>query len=259
MGTETASPRHGEGVLAILAFHKVGDPSPGGWETWYCNTALEFSGYLSYLREHGWRVIDAATLVLGLSDPAALGPRAALLTFDDGYRSVLEVAAPVLRQFGYPAVVFVPAAHVGRGSHSFDADSGEPDEPLCDWGELAELERYGVSVQSHGLTHRGFSRLDAGQRDDELRRSKEILESRLRKPVELFAFPYGDGGEDPAEVGHALERAGYKAACLYDGLVNPFPPPDPYRLSRLTLGRWGDPRTELASVLPAAIRQSPHG
>src|SRR5262249_276996 len=76
-----------------------------------------------------------------------------------------------------------------------------------------------------------------------------VLESRLQKPVELFSFPYGDGGEDPAEVGRALERAGYKAACLYDGRVNPVPPSDPYRLSRLTLGRWRDPRTELASLL----------
>jgi peptidoglycan/xylan/chitin deacetylase (PgdA/CDA1 family) len=246
---ETAGPGCGEGALAILAFHKVGGPSPGGWETWYYNTVAEFVGYLSYLREQDWRVIDAATLVQGLSDPAVLGPRAALLTFDDGYRSVLEVAAPVLRQFGYPAVVFVPTAHVGQGSHSFDADSGEPDEPLCDWDELAELERYGVSVQSHGVTHRGFSRLDPGQRDEELWRSREVLESRLRKPVELFSFPYGEGGEDPAEVDRALGRAGYKAACLYDGLVNPVPPSNPYRLSRLTLGRWSDPRTEMASLL----------
>jgi peptidoglycan/xylan/chitin deacetylase (PgdA/CDA1 family) len=249
MTTDTVDAGRGEGTLAILAFHKVGDPSPGGWETWYYNTVPEFVGYLSCLREHGWRVIDAATLVRGLSDLADLGPRAALITFDDGYRSVLEVAAPVLRRFGYPAVVFVPTAHVGRGSHSFDADSGEPNEPLCDWGELAELERCGVSVQSHGVTHRGFSRLDAAQRDEELQRSREVLESRLQKPVELFSFPYGDGGADRAEVGRALGRAGYRAACLYDGLVNPVPPSDPYQLSRLTLGRWGNPQTELASLL----------
>lgn len=246
---EPAGRRSGERTLAILAFHKVGEPGPGAWETWYYNTEPEFTGYLSYLREHDWRVIDVATLLRGLSDAAALPQRAALLTFDDGYRSVLEVAAPVLRRFGYPAVVFVPTAYVGLGSHSFDADSGEPDEPLCNWDELRELERHGVSVQSHGANHRAFSGLDSVQQAEELRRSKTDLEFHLQKRVELFSFPYGDGGDDPREAGRMLQRAGYKAACLYDGFVNPVPPPDPYRLSRLTLGRWGDPRAELESLL----------
>jgi peptidoglycan/xylan/chitin deacetylase (PgdA/CDA1 family) len=236
-------------TLAILAFHKIGEPGPNGWETWYYNTAAEFSGYLSYLRKHDWRVIDVATLVRGLAEPDALPERAALLTFDDGYRSILEVATPVLRGFGYPAVVFVPAAYVGMGSHAFDADSGEPDEPLCDWDELRELERHGVSVQSHGATHRAFSRLDPTQQEDELCRSKAVLESHLQKPVELFSFPYGDGGSEPGDVRRRLERAGYRAACLYDGLVNPVPPRDPFRLSRLTLGRWTDPWAALERVV----------
>ena len=236
-------------MLAILAFHRIGEPGPGGWETWYYNTAAEFTGYLSYLQEHDWRVIDVATLLRGLSDPATLPHQAALLTFDDGYRSVLEVAAPVLRRFGYPAVVFVPSAYVGLGSHAFDADSAEPDEPLCDWDELRELERQGVSVQSHGATHRAFSKLDPAQQEDELCRSKADLESRLQKPVELFSFPYGDGGGEPRDVSGLLERVGYRAACLYDGRANPVPPANPYRLSRLTLGRWSDPRAELDKVV----------
>ncbi len=40
------------------------------------------------------------------------GPRFAV-TFDDGYRDTLEVAAPVLARLGIPATVFVCAAHVG--------------------------------------------------------------------------------------------------------------------------------------------------
>ena len=236
-------------VLAVLAFHKVGEPSPGGWETWYYNTEPEFVGYLTYLRDHDWRVIDAATLVRGVSDPTALPDRAALLTFDDGYRSVLEVATPLLCRFGYPAVIFVPTACVGLGSHSFDANSREPNEPLCDWDELRELERCGVSVQSHGASHRAFSGLSLAQQESELRDSKDALEFQLGKPVELFSFPYGDGGADPEAVGGALRRVGYRAAFLYDGLANPVPPSDPFRLSRLALGHWAIPQRELETLL----------
>lgn len=233
-------------LLAILAFHKVGEPSPGGWETWFYTAESEFLGYLSALRDGGWRVIDVATFLRGVADPGVWSPKDALITFDDGYRSTLEVAAPLLQRFGYPAIVFMPSHHVGRTSHSFDSESREPDEPLCTWPELRELERLRVSVQSHGLTHRAFSKLGPEEQEEELRRSKEVLEEGLEKPVEVFAFPYGDAGIDQARVVAALARTGYRAACLYDGRLNPVPIPDPYHVSRLPLGRWSNPRAELA-------------
>src|SRR5262245_41915907 len=81
----------GEATLAVLAFHKLGEPSPGGWETWFYTKQSEFLGYLSCLRDEGWRVIDVATLLRGLADPGVFSPRDALITFDDGYRSTLEI------------------------------------------------------------------------------------------------------------------------------------------------------------------------
>ncbi|WP_379677699.1 polysaccharide deacetylase family protein [Massilia consociata] len=43
-------------------------------------------------------------------------PRAVCITFDDGYRSVHDLALPVLREFGLPATVFVTSGYVGQGS-----------------------------------------------------------------------------------------------------------------------------------------------
>ena len=135
-------------VLAILGYHKVGAPSAGAWETWYYVPEPTFVAQLSYLRDNGWSVIDVATFLRGLRAPAGLPPRAALITFDDGYRSVLEVALPCLLRFGYPAVHFVPTDFIG-GRNRFDGGA-EPEEPICDWDELRELERQGVSVQRTG-------------------------------------------------------------------------------------------------------------
>jgi peptidoglycan/xylan/chitin deacetylase (PgdA/CDA1 family) len=234
--------------LAILGFHKIGEPSPSGWETWYYNRADEFAGYLAHLRDHGWQVIDVATLLLGLSDPDRLPRRAALITFDDGYRSTLEVAAPLLQQFGYPATVFVLSGCVGMGSHCFDGNSREPNEPLCTWDELRQLERCGVSVQSHGVTHRAFSDLDPTAQEDELGRSRETLEERLQKPIEVFCYPYGDGGRDRVQAAELVARAGYRAACSYDGFLNRLPVSAPFHLSRLTLGRGSDLGADLAKA-----------
>src|SRR5215204_221729 len=108
--------------LVILAYHKIGPPAPGGWETWYYVPEQTFADQLDCLRELGWSVIDVAAFLAGLDDPASLPPRAALITFDDGYRNVHDHALPRMRERGCPGVVFVPTQFIG-GMNGFDADS----------------------------------------------------------------------------------------------------------------------------------------
>ena len=153
------------------------------------------------------------------------------------------VALPWLLRFGYPAVLFVPTDYIG-GFNGFDAGY-EPEEPICDWDDLRELERSSVSIQSHGASHRSFSKLGLPEQEEELARSKTILEAGLEKPVEAFAYPYGDGGTEPRSTGRALERAGYQAACLYKGGPNPLPIAEPYHLTRLAMGPDTDLRVAL--------------
>jgi peptidoglycan/xylan/chitin deacetylase (PgdA/CDA1 family) len=229
--------------IAVLGYHKVGMPSPGGWETWFYVQEHLFARHLATLREGAWEVIDAAAFVVGLSDPQRLPERAALITFDDGYRSVREAALRSLRRFDYPAVLFVPSDFIGR-TNEFD-EGAEPEEPLCDWDDLRELGRSGLSIQSHGASHRTFSELSPAERESELERSKAALEAGLDQPVELLAYPYGDDAGAPPDLRRALERTGYAAACGYGGGPFSLPPADPYRLDRVAMG----PDTDLAAVL----------
>lgn len=54
------------------------------------------------------------------------------------------------------------------------------------------------SVQSHGASHRPFSKLDPAEQEEELIRSQAVLEAGLGKPAQVFAYPYGDWGANPA-------------------------------------------------------------
>jgi peptidoglycan/xylan/chitin deacetylase (PgdA/CDA1 family) len=236
-----------ERVVAILGYHKIGQPSVGGWETWFYVPEDTFGEHLRDLREARWQVLDVQALLRGLAEPESLPERAAVITFDDGYRSTLDVAVPWLHRFGFPAIVFVPTGFIG-GWNRFDVDC-EPQEAICNWDDLRELERVGVSVQSHGVWHRRLSELSPEEQEEELCRSKEVLEDGLRKPVELFSFPYGDAGSDPWNMGETLDRAGYRAACLYGGGPNPVPVADPYALSRIPMG----PDTDLKAVLSGQV------
>src|SRR6266567_2793935 len=89
-----------------------------------------FLRQLRELQAGGWQVVDLATCLHGLSSPDFLPERSALITFDDGYRSMLTITLPLLQRLGLPSVLFVPTDNVGK-SNSFDSGL-EPDEMLCD-------------------------------------------------------------------------------------------------------------------------------
>ncbi|MGB8348129.1 MAG: polysaccharide deacetylase family protein [Ktedonobacteraceae bacterium] len=233
----------GDRIVAILSYHKIGKPSVPDWDTWFHIPEAIFAQHLSYLRENSWHVISLEDFLRSLTEPDSLPQQSVLLTFDDGYQSLRRVALPWLVKFGYPAVVFVPSDFIG-GRNWFDADN-EPEDVMCDWDDLRELERCGVSVQSHGVSHRAFSELDLAQQREELMRSKAVLEEGLNKPVNVFAYPYGDMGTNPDVQRSLLKQAGYISACLYGGRPIRLPITNPYCLSRVAMG----PDTDLYAEL----------
>lgn len=236
-------------TLAVLSFHKIGKPSVPEWDTWFYIPEDVFTAQLDWLRTNGWHVLQAGEFLRGLLDPGTLPERSALLTFDDGYQSMATVALPCLQRFGFPAVVFVPTAYIG-GTNVFDLDN-EPEERMCTWEELRRLGAGGVAVESHGVTHRAFSELSPTEQREELEGSKALLEVGLEKPVELFAFPYGDSCS-PDTLHPALYRAGYRAAFLYAEketyVPETAPMRDRYRIDRIAMG----PDTDLDAVLGQA-------
>jgi peptidoglycan/xylan/chitin deacetylase (PgdA/CDA1 family) len=229
--------------LAILAFHKIGEPPPNGWESWNYIPEARFAMYLDHLRDDGWQVIDLDRFLRGLVDPESLPTRAALLTFDDGYLTMLTVTLPWLERYACPAVLFVPTQYIG-GTNAFDKDI-EPEEPICDWDALRILESGGVAIQPHGVSHRTFSELAGEEIETELRESKAVLEAGLERPSLVFSFPYGDSGADVKFTRETLNRLGYRAACLYGGGPITLPIMDRYQLTRLAMG----PDTDLGKEL----------
>lgn len=228
-------------TVAILGFHKIGAFPPTGWPSWFYIPESTFAGHLRVLRDAGWEPIDLHRFLRGLREPDTLPERAALLTFDDGYKSMRDVTLPLLQELDVSAVLFVPAGFVG-GRNTFDAGV-EPDEPICDWDDLRALAHGGVSIQSHAWSHRRFSELSTEERRRELAESKAVLEDSLGTSVDVIAFPYGDSGPDDSAL--LLADTGYTAAFLYGGGPLQLPVEDPYRLARIAMG----PDTDLRSAL----------
>jgi len=129
-----------EATVAVLGFHKVGRHPAGGWESWFYVSEAQFGGFLADITETGWQPIDLQRFLRGLDDPASLPRRSALLTFDDGYRSMRHVMLPTLQKFGMPAVLFVPTDFVGA-RNTFEAQQMANDNHMARTGDRQKLRQ----------------------------------------------------------------------------------------------------------------------
>jgi peptidoglycan/xylan/chitin deacetylase (PgdA/CDA1 family) len=135
------------------------------------------------------------------------GGRRVAITFDDGYRSVLTHALPVLEGLGLPATVFVPTAHVG------DRNRWDPPTPLpldvMTADELAEVARRGLELGSHGHAHCDLSAVSAEEAAADIATSATRLEALTGRRPRFLAYPFG---RSSAAARAAARDCGFEAA-----------------------------------------------
>lgn len=145
---------------------------------------------------------DERITLVGLSEQPAddAGLRVAV-TFDDGYKDNLFVAAPILLKYQIPFTVFVTTSFVSSGSKDYLT--------LAELRELAALP--GVTIGSHGATHFPLGACGDEALSEELHGSRCLLEDRLGMPVTAISYPHGSVNRRVVE---AARRAGYTlGAC----------------------------------------------
>lgn len=100
--------------LIVLCYHGVVSDDHAAAPYQYRNTvgASEFAAHLEVLQRR-FRVVSADDVLAWVEGGAALPPHAVLITFDDGYRNNLTVAAPILRQHGMSALISVSTDYIG--------------------------------------------------------------------------------------------------------------------------------------------------
>jgi peptidoglycan/xylan/chitin deacetylase (PgdA/CDA1 family) len=95
--------------LTVLNYHRIDDPYRDGFDTLRINvsaTPLEFEKQMDFIRKH-FNVISCEYLASCLRGENRLPPRAAIITFDDGYYDNLSNAYPILKARDMPAVIFL--------------------------------------------------------------------------------------------------------------------------------------------------------
>lgn len=194
--------------IPILMYHEVAEGDFGEFGK-YVVRPEAFSRQMAMIARLGYRPVRMDHFVAYLTEGTALPGRAAVITFDDGFRGVADHAVPVLRKHGFPAIFYLVSDLVGARSVWLRALRGL-ELPLFDWAVAAALERAGFEIGSHSATHPRLSRLDDATSFVELERSRQTLMDRLGSSVEHVAYPHG---AYDARIRRQAREAGYVSAC----------------------------------------------
>lgn len=192
-----------------------------GTERMFTLPVEQFDRHISHLTGEGLTFLSPQEVEAFARGHLKLKRGGVMITFDDGCRSVGELAAPVLRSYGAKATLFVttdPASYV------FDLS---PDDPRLTDEAIAALDGDTIQIESHSVTHQPLT----GMRDSELRNelvgSRLHLEAVLHRDVGYFAIP---GNWFDKRVIRLARNAGYRGLwCSNPGWVHcgshgfPFP------------------------------------
>src|SRR5215510_4288331 len=122
-------------LVPVLVYHNIGAQRKGR----LLIAASTFEEQMRYLKAEGYRAIRLEDLLDHLSQKRQLPKKSVMITFDDGHKGFVQYAQPVLKEMGFPAVLFIQSDQIAQ----------RPNASSLSWPELRELLKEHVEVQAH--------------------------------------------------------------------------------------------------------------
>lgn len=159
--------------LTVIYYHDI---VPDGMGKSYQKVEVSaFKRQMEYLFFNGYNTIS----LYDLHGP--LPAKAVAVTFDDGFRSVLDTALPIMNRYNIKGGVFLTTGFMDN-----------PGEEYLGWGGVDSLLKSGLfSFGSHTHTHVDIRNICEDQWIKESVHPKSEIESRTGCKADAFCMPYG--------------------------------------------------------------------
>ena len=185
-------------LVPILVYHNISAQDKGKLSL----ASKTFDAQIKQLHADGFHALSLSDFVAFTTGRRQLPRRSVLLTFDDGYKSFVQYARPILKDYGFGATLFVYSDFIGAGT-------------ALSWQELRTLSEQGFDVQAHSKTHTNLRRKEgeseaayAKRIEAELAFPLSLYKKNLPRPVDALAYPYGEMDDElipyVAKFGYAV-------------------------------------------------------
>lgn len=236
-------------VPILMYHHFTRDPKNNTASTAYIE---DFRAHIVALAQDGWTAVSYQDLMDYVNNGVPLPEKPIVIALDDGYRSNLDLALPILLENNFCATISVIGCSVGKTTYK-DTDSSII--PHFTFEYVAPFVAAGIlDVQSHSYDMHQSPSLDGpncrtgvlqmeGESDEDYAaaftadflRSKEQLESALGVECQVFTYPYGLWNDRTEEI---LQSLGVQVTVTIDPGVNAIVQGDPqslYHLKRINV------------------------
>lgn len=195
----------------ILYYHAISDETWGIEELFVSPT--RFEEQMKYLSENNYDVITFKNL-----NDIQPYKKPVILTFDDGYENNYTEAYPILKKYGFKAVIFLTTQYLNQTHY------------LKDWQvrEMGDL----IDFESHTLSHPDLTSISFEALQTELLDSQKIIENLTGQKPLAFAYPFGIFNKNVID---SVKKIYDYATTIDSGLTNI--KDDPYTIKRVYVPR----------------------
>ncbi len=215
-------------VVPILLYHSVNE-APPAWIAPFTVKPAVFAHHLDLITALGCHALTVSEMVELVGSGRPWPGRPVVITIDDGFADTAVAAAPALLARALRATLYVTTAALVGGPTS--PPHRLPAAAMLSWGQLPGLERDGIEIGAHTLTHPALDVLPQGLALKEIATSKVILEEALGHRVGSFAYPHGHYDRRVADL---VRCVGFESACAVKNALSSGTD-DLFALSRLTV------------------------
>lgn len=185
----------------ILVYHKIDPRNEIGINSISPN---QFKEQIQFLVDNRYQTFTFKNILNSKQHSRRL-----IITFDDGYESVYKYAYPILKEFGYKAVVFVIAGYINQWN-SWDANLGGIKFRHLSGDQIKEMAMAGWEIGSHSVHHQPLPHLNRKRLYEEVTLSFKVLKEMTGNEISTFSYPFG---MQNSRVQKAINDAGFKFGC----------------------------------------------
>jgi peptidoglycan/xylan/chitin deacetylase (PgdA/CDA1 family) len=197
-----------------------------------------FIAQLKYLKRHH-HIISLSHYLAARREGRPIPDYAAVLTFEDGYRSFLSIAAPILVEHGVPATAFI-ISDIAGATDLLEVKSKYGSTPYLSWSDIRALESHPkLEFGSHTCSHPSLTEIGPEEVRTELIDSLHAVRSNIKHSLSALAYPNGAYSTSISQVARSV---GYSCALTIDSGSNDINA-DLFSLRRQMIFGYDDLRT----------------